>query len=132
MMNEYNNILFICYINHLLSIRLSTLFATLLLPLYVHSLSLSFYDYQSSRLQPLNYVMKNGTLELTADFLATINFSINALVYGIFSKNYRNTLRSVFCNGCETQSIKDVENAKSKCIFVTPDTYVKTFISDIL
>ena len=53
-------------------------------------------------IQVLNYVVQFSLLESIADLLLTINSSINGIVYGIFSKSFRETFLS--CNSSNRTS----------------------------
>ena len=48
----------------------------------------------------LNYwIFQDAILEMIADILLVVNSSINSIVYGIFSKQYRRTLVRNFTPG---------------------------------
>ena len=73
----------------------------------------------------LNYLgLENGTLEMIADFLITLNSSTNAIVYGIFSKKYQEILVEIMsscglpqCNR-KNSSIEPQENVRKNRISV--------------
>ena len=60
--------------------------------------------------QVLNNVLKIGILESVADLLLTINSSINGIIYGIFSKNFRDTFLS--CHARERNSLSITKSTK--------------------
>ena len=51
-------------------------------------------------LQVLNYIVKSNALELMADLLLSVNSSVNAIVYGIFSKKYQEMLLKTMHQAC--------------------------------
>ena len=60
--------------------------------------------------QVLNNVLKIGILESVADLLLTFNSSINGIIYGIFSKNFRDTFLS--CHARERNSLSITKSTK--------------------
>ena len=60
--------------------------------------------------QVLNNLLKIGILESVADLLLTINSSINGIIYGIFSKNFRDTFLS--CHARERNSLSITKSTK--------------------
>ena len=51
-------------------------------------------------LQVLNKFVKTSAMELVADLLLTVNSSINAIVYGIFSEKYQKVLKNSIATSC--------------------------------
>ena len=72
--------------------------------------------------QILNYFIKSNMIESIADFFLTFNSSINAIVYGIFSRKYQEVLLSmVACGMPQCNSMKQSETGKRLTVVVPPE-----------